>query len=529
MFQWFFHLKTATKLIIVFMILALIQAGIGAMSIYQLGKLNDGIDRMYSHNLKPIEEMAEARDLLQQLRLASRDLYLYDADAENILADVQEIMEQIEVQMDQYSQHQLSDQQKEHLSRFEMIWQSHKTSYDRALQLVSSGESAQYLTTLNGGLLNMQSGLIDALDQLMAADSETAEKARKDAQEVYSVTLMIAISVISFLFVISIVFGLWMARMISRPIGQVAHLVERVADGDLSQTANIGSKDEIGTLAQSVNKMVLNLRHTIQNILDAAKNLSASSEQVSASTEEVASASTNQANAAQTMSQLFQELSDAIHSVARNSEAAAKLSHQTMNIAQEGEQVVLSSIEGSRLVSEQMVRLEEDSRKIGDITEVINEIADQTNLLALNAAIEAARAGDQGRGFAVVADEVRKLAERSSKATTEIENIIRSMQEAASVSVKSVEEGAAITQKTGEAFEKIIQMIKETENKVTEIAGAGEQQSAQSSEVMAYIESVSAATEEAAASSEETASTALALRELSEELHASVATFKLNE
>lgn len=178
-------------------------------------------------------------------------------------------------------------------------------------------------------------------------------------------------------------------------------------------------------------------------------------------------------------------------------------------------------------VNEQMSKLEEDSNKIGEIIEVIDDIAEQTNLLALNAAIEAARAGDQGRGFAVVADEVRKLAERSGEATKQITKIIKGMQDNTAQSVKAVEDGVVASQKTGEAFEHIMAMVNETAHKVTEIAAASEQQAAQSSEVLGSIESISAATEEAAASSEETASTAQSLAQLAEELNSSVSIFKI--
>jgi methyl-accepting chemotaxis protein len=218
----------------------------------------------------------------------------------------------------------------------------------------------------------------------------------------------------------------------------------------------------------------------------------------------------------------------AINSVASSAEEASELSNKTVGIAQDGGEIVRSSIGGMNLVNQQMLRLQEDSNKIGEIIEVIDDIADQTNLLALNAAIEAARAGDQGRGFAVVADEVRKLAERSSEATKQITSIIKGIQDNTQQSVKAVEQGVISSQKSGKAFENIISMVNDSANKVTEIAAASEEQAAQSSEVMSSIESISAAAEEAAASSEETASTAQSLAQLAEELNNSVSIFKIN-
>ncbi|RST58708.1 methyl-accepting chemotaxis protein [Siminovitchia terrae] len=525
--NWFLNLKTATKLLSAFIFIALLQAGSGYFGLSSLDKVSDDVDLIYEKSLKPIEYMSQARNNFQVLSLKWRDINLIDSPNERagLLMDVNTLRKEITYYFELYRDRPLNVNQERLLETYDKVWEEYNTKYDESVQQIVNG-TGDYKAYMSGDFNNLQLQLVSIMNQLVELDMKRADKAKERADNVHATSTIITLSSVVITLVISVAFGVFISQIISRPLKRMVGLVEKVADGDLTETANINTRDEVGILAQSVNRMVINIKGMIQNILSAAENLSASSEQVSASTEEIASASANQANAAQTMNELFLELSEAINAVARNTEQAAELSNKTIQIAHDGEQVVLSSVEGANLVSDNISSLEEDSNKIGEIIGVIDDIADQTNLLALNAAIEAARAGDQGRGFAVVAEEVRKLAERSGEATKQITMIIKSMQENTAHSVKSVQDGLVYTKQSGEAFENIIQMINETGNKVTEIASASEEQAAQSEEVLSFIESISAATEEATASSQETALTSQSLIDLAEELNASVSAFK---
>lgn len=321
-----------------------------------------------------------------------------------------------------------------------------------------------------------------------------------------------------------------LTNTIVRPLNRSVEVGEHMALGDFTKELPEEyrlRKDEIGILAKVFHDITQSMTSMIGQVNMNASQVAAAAQQISASSEELAVGSGQQADSVQTINELFKELSYAINAVASSATSAAELVSQTAGIASKGGTVVQQSMEGMNRVNRQVLKLEDDSARIGEIIEVIDDIAEQTNLLALNAAIEAARAGEQGRGFAVVADEVRKLAERSGEATKQIAGIIKGMQNNTTESVKAVEAGVISTEKTGEAFDHIISMVNDSSNTVMEIAAASEEQAAQAAEVVTAIESISATAEETAASSEETASTAQSLAQLAEELNNMVAAFKI--
>lgn len=530
--KWFKNMKTAVKLIVAFMIVSAILCGVGFYGISNLGKLNESIEDMYDHRLTPILYLSEATDLFNFNRIEIRDINAMADSKEEVKeyeARIRDNTDKLDVLLDKYSSMASTPAELEKLKELPEAWQNYTAGIEDVLEVnqtdISTQDYTNYLRT--GPLKTATDQLKAVMDGLIEINLAQAEEAKESGDKLYETSRYITIAVIVASVMISIGLGLLISQIIAKPLNKVVQLLGKVAEGDLSETSDMDTKDEIGQLASSVNDMVVNLRQTVGGILASSETVSAASQQISASTEEIASGSMSQASAAQTMNELFRELSAAINSVAQGAEQASELSEKTMSIAQDGGKVVQNSIDGMNRVNEQMVQLANDSHKIGEIIEVIDEIAEQTNLLALNAAIEAARAGDQGRGFAVVADEVRKLAERSSEATKQITTIIKGMQENTQHSVKVVDEGVISSQRTGEAFEHILSMVNETAYKVTEIAAASEEQAAQSAEVLEAIESISAATEEVAASSGETASTAQSMAQLAEELNGLVTIFKI--
>ncbi|MCI2257195.1 methyl-accepting chemotaxis protein [Domibacillus sp. PGB-M46] len=562
---------TSAKLVSAFIVMAVTVGLVGIYGLINLGKVNEQLDFMYEERVVPISDIGSAETNYQRIRVSIRDMVFVAKTSEEKkkFADaIKEIQGEIEASIEKYESTYVIESEQQLLDQFHPALEEYYNYLAAAQEYAYANDTAAYLK-LAPAFKASGDEVQSILKELIELNKELGQQSSEEAAALENSARTITIAVIIFAVLFSVGIGYLLARMISKPLNNVVSLVENVSKGDLTETTDIDTKDEIGLLANSVNNMVLSLRKTVGNISASAENVAASSQEISATTEEIASSASSQANDAQTITELFRdiasssesqaedaqamkerfkELNDAIESIAKSAEETADLSDGMLRVSKEAGQVVQTSMEGMNKVSEQMTILEAEANKIGSIINVINDIANQTNLLALNAAIEAARAGEQGKGFAVVADEVRKLAEQSSSATKEIVDIIHGIQSHTKQTVEYVNDGVGATNETEKAFAYISEMVNEAAGKVNEIAAASDQQSAQSDEVMRSIESIASASEqqsaqigtvmksvesiagaseEAAAASEETAATSQSLANLAEDLNHSVSIFKV--
>ncbi|RUS46771.1 methyl-accepting chemotaxis protein [Cohnella sp. AR92] len=420
-----------------------------------------------------------------------------------------------------------SPEAREVYSSFSKDYDVYNESIPAIVEAAMKSDNSDEVTNLLAQTQSNYTNAMAQIGQLLTTAITKSTAATNDSVDAVNSSRLIVLILSAVAIALALILGLWISQLISAPLRRIAELLKKVATGDLTEKSTIRLKDEIGQVSDSVNEMIDNLRMLVGNLSTSSHNVAAASEQISGSSQEIASSVMDQARNVQSINELIRELSRAIESVARSAEEAASLSDSTRQGAVEGGKVVGESLQAMDQVGDAMSHLREDSDKIGDILEVIADIAEQTNLLALNAAIEAARAGEQGRGFAVVADEVRKLAERSSSATKQIGSIIKGMQSNTIHSVEAVEKAVLLSRRTGEALDGIIASANETAQQVAEIAAASEEQSAQSEDVLHSIETISAASDQVAAASEQTSASTVSLAHLAEELQKNALAFKL--
>jgi twitching motility protein PilJ len=299
-----------------------------------------------------------------------------------------------------------------------------------------------------------------------------------------------------------------------------------LADGDLTVQATV-TEDITGAIADSINYAIEALRELVATVNDSSILVDAAAKQTEATSRHLVKSAETQAKQAAAASDSIAKMAASVEEVSGNAERCSDVARHAVDVAHKGGAAVRRTIDGMNTIretiqdtSKRIKRLGESSQEIGNIVELIEEIAEQTNILALNASIEASRAGESSRGFAVVADEVQKLAERSTNATKKIEVLVSTIQSDTNEAVVSMERsttdvvgGALLAENAGAALDEIEQVSHQIASLVQNISSSARDQSTVSTAInknMLVLRQISAKT------TESTAATSTAISKLSE-------------
>ncbi len=539
------NLKIGIRLGIGFVCMIVLIGFLTVFAYVQIGKINEQLDHIANGNFPKAQAASAAMESIQNV---SRSVIMIVAIEDPVFRG--KVQKYIEEQRARYRESikKLDDLEKNEKGKvlIENMKQAIKELAgfnNKAIELALSGKQADADKVLSTEVEPKISPLLKAAGEISDYQAGRVDFRYKESQALVKSAYTWLIIACVFAILMAIACAVLITRSITVPLDRMRSMFQDIAqgEGDLTKRLDVSSKDELGETCRWFNVFVDKLHGIIGQVAGNAVQVASAANQLMATAEQIATGAEEVAAQASTVATAGEEMSATSGDIAQNCQMAAEGGNQASSAASSGAEVVDRTVQvmqriASRVQStaKNVESLGARSDQIGAIIGTIQDIADQTNLLALNAAIEAARAGEQGRGFAVVADEVRALAERTTKATREIGEMIKAIQTetksavaAMEEGVREVESGTAEAAKSGQALQDILEQINAVTMQVNQVATAAEEQTATTGEISNNIHQITEVVQETAKGAQESSSAAGELAKLAEDLQRLVGQFKL--